>query len=33
MPSALYKIRSITYTDQTPKQEGPPITEINLNTR
>jgi hypothetical protein len=33
MPAALYKVRSITYTDQTPKHEAPPITEINLNTR
>jgi len=31
MPSALYKIRSITYTDQTPHMEGPAITEININ--
>lgn len=32
MPSAMYKIRTLTYHDVHPKSEGLPITEINLRT-
>jgi hypothetical protein len=31
MPSAIYKIRTLTYTDVSPRMEAPAITEININ--
>ena len=30
MPSALYKIRTLSFTDMEPKMEAPPITEITM---
>ena len=30
MPSVLYKIRTITFTDTEPKLEAPPVTEVKI---
>lgn len=30
MPSVMYKIRTMSFTDAEPKQESPPITEVSI---
>ena len=30
MPSVIYKLRTMSFTDVEPKMEAPPITEINI---